>query len=206
MSNLKRIVLYGNSLALTTIGANLQERADVEVVRVDSRTPDAADRLTALQPAAVFFDLRGARPEFAITLLNEHPQVVLIGVELESAKMLLLSGRRERALDLQDLSHVLGRIPGTFPASMPGREIARGWIARIPARRRNRALALAGIAMCLVLALGLSLGSGSGTAPLVGAAVDRDLPVVIFAAGMVLGGVSLVLWFHWHRRKTGDGR
>jgi hypothetical protein len=100
---LRTVVLYGNSLVVSSIGASLQGRAELQVSSVDTTCPQAEERLRALQPDVVIFDLAAARPEFAIALWKTQPHLLLIGVDLLAHEALMLSGQPSRLLTLDDL-------------------------------------------------------------------------------------------------------
>jgi hypothetical protein len=55
----------------------------------------------------VLFDLAGTRPEFTISVLRKHPGLLLIGVDLRSDKMLVMSGEESRLLTADDLVHMM---------------------------------------------------------------------------------------------------
>jgi len=103
----RTVALYGNSLVVSSIGASLQGRADLQVSSVDATMPDALERLRALQPDVVIFDLAAARPEFAITLWKAQPRLLLIGVDLLTHQALMLSSQPSRLLTLDDLLAVM---------------------------------------------------------------------------------------------------
>jgi hypothetical protein len=104
---LRTVVLYGNSLVVSSIGASLQGRADLQVSSVDTTRPQAEERLRALQPDVVIFDLAAARPEFAIDLWQAQPHLLLIGVDLLTHRALMLSGQPSHLLTLDDLLQVI---------------------------------------------------------------------------------------------------
>jgi hypothetical protein len=104
---LRTVVLYGNSLVVSSIGASLQGRADLQVSSVDATRPQAEERLRTLQPDVVIFDLAAARPEFAIDLWQAQPHLLLIGVDLLTHRALMLSGQPSRLLTLDDLLEVM---------------------------------------------------------------------------------------------------
>ena len=104
---MRTVALYGNSLVMSSIGASLQGRAGLEVFCVDATLPDAAERLCALQPDVVVFDLAAARPEFAIALWTAQPRLLLIGVDLTTGQALVLSGQPSRLLTMDDLLQVI---------------------------------------------------------------------------------------------------
>lgn len=104
---MRTVVLFGNSLVMSSIGASLRDRGDLQLVTLDARAPDAAQRLQALGPDVVLFDLATAEPDFAVTLLKQHTRLLLIGVDLTTAKMLVLSGHESSMLTTEDLMNVI---------------------------------------------------------------------------------------------------
>jgi hypothetical protein len=140
-----RLILYGNSVMLAGIGTELQRHGLFDLITLEPGCPGALHRICALEPRAVLFDLAAAQPDFTIALLRDRPELILIGVDPSSDKVLLLSGRQERPASVADLLQVLG-VGGTGPdlspvglaptsdrvAPMPGlspgqiREVAKG--------------------------------------------------------------------------------
>ncbi len=104
---MRTVVLYGNSLVVSSIGASLQGCAELQVSCVDATLPDAALQLIALQPEVVIFDLAVAQPAFAVALWRAKPRLVLIGVDLATGQALVLSGQPSRLLTMDDLLRVI---------------------------------------------------------------------------------------------------
>jgi hypothetical protein len=106
---MRKVLLYGNSLVVSTIAASLQECGDLELVRVDANPDhpaglaDAAARLGAREPITVVFDQATARPDLAMALLDQHPHVLLIGVDPATHQALVWSGRQTAAVVAADL-------------------------------------------------------------------------------------------------------
>ncbi|MEW6439811.1 MAG: hypothetical protein AB1640_02645 [bacterium] len=107
MERVRKIVLYGHDLVVSTVGENLRGRSGFQITQIDPLLPDALQRLEAARPEVVLFDLANNRPDFTITALRKHPGVLLIGVDLETGKMLVLSGEESRLLTLDDLVRVI---------------------------------------------------------------------------------------------------
>jgi hypothetical protein len=107
MEKIKRVVLYGSDLVVSTVGANLRGRVGFQIVQIDPLLPDALQRLDTARPDAVLFDLAGAQTDFAITVLRKHPGLLLIGVDLKTDKMLVMSGEESRLLTTDDLVHMI---------------------------------------------------------------------------------------------------
>ena len=108
----KTVVLFGSSLAVSSIGASLQGCAGLWVLAVDSEASaaglrGAAQRLAALRPDVVLFDLAAVPSDFAIGLWRAQPGTLLIGVDLLADRALVLSGQPARAHTTQDLLQVI---------------------------------------------------------------------------------------------------
>ncbi len=107
MPETRTVVLYGNSLVVSSVGASLQGRAGLRVLPLDAALPDAAGQLSALQPDVIIFDLATTLPNDAIRLWKALPALLLIGVDLAKGTALVLSGQTARALTTDDLLHVI---------------------------------------------------------------------------------------------------
>jgi hypothetical protein len=100
-----RIALLGASLALDSIAAALTEVPDIELRRIcgtleniwgDGRAPDA-----------LIFDIATGLPDFVLLNLVDKPELVLLGFDLETHQMLLLSGEPGRLTTMNDLLTML---------------------------------------------------------------------------------------------------
>ena len=109
VKEMQTVVLFGNSLVVSSIGASLQGCPGLQVMAVDVPMHSAAQRLAALRPDVVLFDLAAAQPDFAITLWKAQPDLLLIGVDLARNQALVLSGQPTRALTTEDLLQVIQR-------------------------------------------------------------------------------------------------
>ncbi len=103
------LVLYGNSIFMAGIQAELRLRTALKLVTIEAGCRDAADIIRSQVPIAVIFDLACAQPDFAISLLQDQPGLLLVGVNPSSDKMLLLSSQYATALSMMDLMEIVGR-------------------------------------------------------------------------------------------------
>ena len=122
---MKKVVLYGKSLVMSSIGASLQSDPDLDLLQVDPSLPDAQQRVSDLQPDAFIFDLATLQPDFAILLWKAKPDLVLIGVDVTTGNAQVFSSQPARAVTTDDLVQLLRR--GDFSqeihgASEPGPE------------------------------------------------------------------------------------
>jgi hypothetical protein len=107
MEKLRTVVLYGSDLVVSTVYANLYGRVGFQVLQIDPLHPEAVQRLDAARPDVVLFDLADPPPDFAVAVLRKHPGLILMGVDLKSGKMLVMSGAESRLLTADDLVQMM---------------------------------------------------------------------------------------------------
>ena len=115
MAELQTVVVYGNSLFMAGVEAGLKSRDGLEVIHIDTSLPGAAQRLDVLHPAAIIFDL-AAPPSvrFGLPFIKEHLGMPLIGMDVTSSTVLVLSCQQYTALTVDDLAQVIqSQVPGS---------------------------------------------------------------------------------------------
>jgi hypothetical protein len=105
--NTRTVALYGGNLVMSTIGASLQQRPEFQVQRIEGLVSEILAKLDAAPPDVILFDLAAVMPDFAIPLLHTHPTIMLIGIDLVTNKMLVLSCEESRLLTADDLVKVI---------------------------------------------------------------------------------------------------
>jgi hypothetical protein len=108
-----KVVLYGNSLALSGVGASLEGHPGLDLVRVEAGG-SGAETLHSLQADVVVFDLATAQPN-VVQLFRRHPPVLPIGVDLLKHQVVVFSGKPSRALTTDDLVRVIEGRMGRKP-------------------------------------------------------------------------------------------
>ena len=104
---MRTVAIYGSSLVVSSIGASLEHRAGLRVLSFDAATPGAAERLRAMHPDAIVFDLASKQFDSAVALWKAQPHVVLIGVDMAADQMLVLSGESSHVFTPDDLVQVI---------------------------------------------------------------------------------------------------
>jgi hypothetical protein len=116
------VVLYGNSLALSGVGASLEAHPGLRIVRVDA-ADGSGEALRRIEPDVVVFDLATARPDVVALWKHDRP-VLPIGVDLLKHQVVVFSGEPSPAPTTDDLVRIIesrmGRGATTAPAR-PGR-------------------------------------------------------------------------------------
>jgi hypothetical protein len=100
----RRIVLYGTSVIVGTVGANLRRSPKYEVF---SLFPAQQSELEVMAPDVVLFDLEAVRPKAAFSLLESHPGLMLVGISPDNNIVKVWSSRQLRELSTQDLMGVI---------------------------------------------------------------------------------------------------
>lgn len=103
------VVLYGNSMFLAGIRAELERLTPLKLITVAADYPDAAALVASCNPLVVLFDLTADHPEFAVSLLHKHPNLLLIGVDPSSDELLVLSCHPAVALSMSDLVELINQ-------------------------------------------------------------------------------------------------
>ncbi len=103
------IAIYGTSVTMSALCASLQQMPDLEVRGVQDLSRDAIGMPDADLPDVILFDLGEGQPGFAIPLLQKSPTTLLIGVDLTTHRMLVLSGEHSRLSTVDDLMQVVGQ-------------------------------------------------------------------------------------------------
>ena len=92
---------------MSSLCASLQDRPEFEVRGLHGLSCADLGDPDATLPDVILFDLAAGQPDFAIPLLQKSPMTLLIGVDLMSHKMLVLSGEQSRLLTADDLMEVI---------------------------------------------------------------------------------------------------
>lgn len=103
------IALFGDSLLIDTVEASLQQSQGLGVVRVQSTTADALDRLKALHPDLIIFDLNDPNSRLVVPFFREHESTPLLCVDVTCSKVLALSCQHYTATSACDLEQLIYR-------------------------------------------------------------------------------------------------
>ncbi len=106
MEKRQRVILYGRTVILGTVGASLQKRIQFEVISLAAPYPGVQE-LGAMKPDVILFDTETARPTAAFALLATCPGLQLIGIDPESHQALVWSGRQVAAMKAADQIGIL---------------------------------------------------------------------------------------------------
>ncbi len=104
--NQQKAILYGDSLILEGVRAELASSPSLDVIMLDYPLANPLEELRALNPAVIIFDLGAIQPGFPLAIL-QRPDLLLIGIDPESHQALVWSGRQAAAVAADDLIEIL---------------------------------------------------------------------------------------------------
>jgi hypothetical protein len=107
MNGQTRLVIYGSSLNMAGIAASIKADPSLEVICLNPHAPGARQSLVDLNPAVIAFDLNETNPDLDITLLRDRPGLLLVGVDIYSDKLLVLSSHSSQAHCMADLINII---------------------------------------------------------------------------------------------------
>jgi hypothetical protein len=102
----RRAIVYGDSLILEGVRASLVKCPGLEVVVLDRTPRNVPEELGAYCPATLIFDLSVIQPDLLLSLFQQ-PGLLLIGIDPETHRALVWSGRQESAAVASDLLQMI---------------------------------------------------------------------------------------------------
>ena len=102
----RRTIIYGDSLILEGVQAELSGNPDLEVLTLDQSLGLPLEALRRLNPAVIIFDLGSVQPDFPLAMLQQ-PDLLLIGIDLVSHQARVWSGRQAAAVVAADLVEII---------------------------------------------------------------------------------------------------
>jgi hypothetical protein len=103
----RTVLLYGNSLVVSSIGATLQNRPGLRLLRMAAEPREAARRLPA-PPDVIIFDLVATPLEAVLPLAQGQPAPLLIGLDMAADRTLVVSAGRRSVHSQSDLLRLIG--------------------------------------------------------------------------------------------------
>jgi hypothetical protein len=122
MEKNKRILLYGNSLILGSIGTILRRCSQFEVTTLLPPLQEI-QKLNSLKPGILLFDLDTTRLEAFFFLLGGNPNLHLIGISPGINLVKVCSNRELREVPMADLLEVIRSEAKDLPVKSGGNEV-----------------------------------------------------------------------------------
>ena len=107
MKEQQLVVLFGDSLLMDAVEANLAHRDELSLVRIRTAISDIVPRLYSLDPDLVVFDFDDEYSQFVLPLLRVKPGMSLIGLDANFSKAIRLTSHQYLELTSDDLARVI---------------------------------------------------------------------------------------------------
>jgi hypothetical protein len=107
MNQMRTVVLYGPSLSIAAIGAGLACRAGWQVIPVEPTSPTATECLRQLRPDVILFDMTAVQPQTTISLMQECPGLLVVGVDLANHQTLVLCSDQPKLFTTDDFVRLI---------------------------------------------------------------------------------------------------
>ena len=122
MADRTRVVLYGGSLYMAGLAVSLQTDPALDVIHIRSGAADIEQVLQTAPTAAVVFEIDALPSALVIDFISTHPGLSVIGMDLTSEDILLLSGQHVCVGTMTDMIGLLtGALRGE-PSLLPREE------------------------------------------------------------------------------------
>jgi hypothetical protein len=102
----RRILLYGNSLILGSIGASLRRCPQFEVTTLKPPLQEA-QAFNNVKPDILLFDLESPPTEAVFSLLKVNSTLLMVGINPDINLIQVWSGRQLRGMSMQSLIELL---------------------------------------------------------------------------------------------------
>jgi DNA-binding NarL/FixJ family response regulator len=139
MNTRRLVVLYGDSVFLEGIALDLKNQPTMDVLTLAVDEGEAVQRLAALRPEVIIYDLAQSPGDWALPLLPQCPNLRLIGLDMAAEQALVVSGAWSAAASLQDLAALIEQTQAPHaPPEILEAEILDKQSKISPPRRRGR--------------------------------------------------------------------
>lgn len=102
-----KVILYGSSLFIAGLNASLSTIPGLEIERVEVHEGNDLERVRAAKPEVIVLEMGVTSKNLSLSLLQKFPGVRLIGLNLESDMLMILSVQEQKALAAEDLVKVI---------------------------------------------------------------------------------------------------
>jgi hypothetical protein len=108
MPRQRRVLVWGSSLFIAAVAESLRAAPPPGVSRIEAHSADQPlDVLTAAGDV-VLCDLPSVPPDAVVALLRAHAGLAIIGLDIDSDQVVVLSGKRRQAYSARDLAAIIG--------------------------------------------------------------------------------------------------
>jgi hypothetical protein len=101
------VVLFGDSLLMDGVEASLCAMPELGVMRMNTAVVDVRKYLTSLRPDLVIIDWEASQAQLIVSVLKDQPRVTLLGLDVTSRKVVVVSSHQFTPLTVDDLAQMI---------------------------------------------------------------------------------------------------
>jgi len=103
MEERPKVVLVGDSFFMEGVAAGLASWQTPAVIRLECDVGDIEERLRSLAPDVIIFELDSPPSPIVLSLLIKWSQILLIGLDLDSSRVIVLDSHPQVARTMNEL-------------------------------------------------------------------------------------------------------
>jgi hypothetical protein len=107
MNTRQAVLIYGNSLFIAGVAAQLDAVPDLLIERIDTSGLQTSEDLRPGCPQVLIIDLATTHADFVLHCLMDCPNLMLVGLDLQNSRVVLLNSQFFPVTTLHDLTQVL---------------------------------------------------------------------------------------------------
>lgn len=107
MTNRPRVVVLGDSLLVEGVAVSLAKCQQFSLIRIDPAIFDNWQRINFLDPDVIVFELDKPQSSFLLSLLKERPGIMLIGLDVDFNRVIVLNSRQQFTRTVRDLCQIV---------------------------------------------------------------------------------------------------
>ena len=101
------VVLLGDSLLMDGVAMSLGDTRQMGVLQMGPSLADVGERLRSLKPEMILFELDSPRTPALISLLREEPGTLLLGLDPDCSRVVVLNGSQHLARNMTELGQLV---------------------------------------------------------------------------------------------------
>lgn len=102
----RTVILYGQSMLLSLVTNSLAQSPKLRVLQA-TNWDEIEKLLSEYTPNVLIYDLVDASESHILTLLFKNPHLLLIGLDVETNRAMLLTGKESRSLTMERMKEIV---------------------------------------------------------------------------------------------------
>ena len=107
MADQPLVVVLGDSLLMEGVAVSLANCPQMPLIRLDCNASDIWQQIDALDPDVIVLELKIPHSPFILTLLKERPGILLLGLDQDCNRVIVLNSRIHFSRTMHDLCQIV---------------------------------------------------------------------------------------------------